>query len=130
MSEKAAQMGTSLPVATTAEQFPVYAIGMGESPRQRDKATPEGEITYASGCILRMLRKDGPKAEKAASVHVVDAAAIYELGVIYKAEGRVWVQPYTPDGGRMTFSITVERLVPAETSGGVTRQGSKNAEAA
>ncbi|HYJ68954.1 MAG TPA: hypothetical protein VEX15_14995 [Nocardioidaceae bacterium] len=109
---------TALPVATTAELWPVTVIGMGESPKEREKASPDGEVTYASGCILRVQRKDGSlRADKSASVHVTKPAGLYELGVIYKATGRVFVQPYESNG-RMALSITVEQLVPADADTG------------
>jgi hypothetical protein len=109
---------TALPVATTAEMWPVTVIGMGESPAERDKASPEGEVTYSSGCVLRMQRKDGKlKADKAASVNVINPASTYELGTIYKAVGRVYVQPWESNS-RITLSVTVEQLVPADADTG------------
>lgn len=117
MAENTPQ-GTALPVRTTSDLFPVYVIGMGGSPRPRGKATPDGEETHASGAILLMLRKDGTiSPDKSASVHVVEPAATYELGKKYRAQGAVWVQPYTSgsgDNARMALSITVQRLVPAD----------------
>jgi hypothetical protein len=108
---------TQLPVATTAELWPVTVIGMGESPKEREKASPDGEVTYSSGCILRVQRKDGTlRADKSASVHVTKPAGHYELGAIYKATGRVYVQPYESNG-RMALSITVEQLVPDSDTG-------------
>lgn len=122
-SQRPINLGTALPVHTHSDLWPLEVIGMGENPRERkDKATPQGEVTYSSGCILRRRQKDGSlRADKAASVHVINPAAIYELGVIYKAQGRVYVMPYETEGGRMTLSITVESLVPADTSAGVSR---------
>ena len=111
----AAKTATQLPIATTADLWPVTVIGMGESPSQREKASPEGEVTYSSGCVLRMQRKDGNlKADKAASVNVINPASTYELGRIYKAKGRVYVQPWESNT-RITLSVTVEQLVPADT---------------
>lgn len=109
--------GTTLPVQTTADQFPVFVIGMGESPRSREKTVPgTGEVTYASGTVLRMARKDGNlQADKAASVNVINPAATYALGEIYKAQGRVYVMPFE-NNGRMTLSITVEQLVPVDAA--------------
>ena len=64
-------------------------IGLGDTPRPREKAAPTGEVTYSTGCILRMLRKDGQVAsDKSASVNVINPAAIYEMGVVYQAEHR------------------------------------------
>jgi hypothetical protein len=109
---------TKLPIATTAELWPVTVIGMGETPTERDKASPEGEVTYASGCVLRMERKDGKlKADKAASVNVINPASTYELGTVYKAKGRVYVQPWESNS-RITLSVTVEQLVPADADTG------------
>jgi hypothetical protein len=62
-------------------------------------------------------------------VNVINKAAIYELGVTYRAQGRIYVQPWESNG-RMTLSITVEGLVPADTSTGVTRSSSSKSEAA
>jgi hypothetical protein len=114
----AVKTATQLPIATTAELWPVTVIGMGESPSQREKASPEGEVTYSSGCVLRMQRKDGQlKADKAASVNVINPASTYELGRIYVAKGRVYVQPWESNT-RITLSVTVEQLVPADTDSG------------
>jgi hypothetical protein len=113
-----AKTATQLPVATTAELWPVLVVGMGESPKERDKASPEGEVTYASGCILRVQRNDGSvRHDKSASVHVIKPAGVYELGTIYKATGRVYVQPWESNG-RVTLSVTVEQLVPADADTG------------
>ncbi|MGH3484712.1 MAG: hypothetical protein ACRDPQ_15940, partial [Nocardioidaceae bacterium] len=66
---------------------------------------------------LRVQRKDGTlRADKSASVHVTKPAGHYELGAIYKATGRVYVQPYESNG-RMALSITVEQLVPDTDTG-------------
>ena len=114
----AVKTATQLPIATTAELWPVTVIGMGESPKEREKASPEGEVTYSSGCVLRMQRKDGLlKADKAASVNVINPASTYELGRIYKAKGRVYVQPWESNT-RITLSVTVEQLVPADADTG------------
>ena len=114
----AQKSATKLPVATTAELWPVTVIGMGESPSEREKASPEGEVTYSSGCVLRMERKDGKlKADKAASVNVINPASIYELGTVYVAKGRVYVQPWESNS-RITLSVTVEQLVPADADTG------------
>lgn len=106
--------GTSFPVLTDARLFPVVVVGMGEAPRPREKASPEGEMTYSSGCVLMTLTKDGEaRANKSASVHVIDPASTYELGRKYVAKGRVYVQPYESNA-RVTYSITCEQLVPAD----------------
>lgn len=123
------QTATALPVATTAEMWPVTVIGMGESPKEREKASPTGEVTFSSGCILRMQRKDGSlRADKSASVHVTKPAGVYELGVIYQATGRVFVQPYE-NNGRMALSITVEQLVAADNEANPTATGKGQASA-
>ncbi|QDP94798.1 hypothetical protein FOE78_01685 [Microlunatus elymi] len=115
MSNQAISQGTALPVATHSDAWPVEVIGLGESPRERkDKATPAGEVTYSSGCILRRRQKDGSvRVDKSASINVINPAATYELGVVYLARGRVYVMPYESNG-RMALSITVEGLFPAE----------------
>ena len=127
----AQKTATKLPIATTAELWPVKVIGMGEAPTQREKTTPEGEVTYASGCVLRMERGDGTlKADKAASVNVINPASVYELGRVYVAKGRVYVQPWESNG-RVTLSITVEQLVPEEAeSAPVSRSASSAKEKA
>ncbi len=114
-------MSTQFPMCTDSKQWAVEVVGMGEEPRLREgKAAPTGEATYASGCILRVARKDGAlKADKSASVHVIEPAAVYELGVLYRAEGRVYVQPFmtgSGDSARIAYSITCERLVPAQAA--------------
>ncbi|WP_168202619.1 hypothetical protein [Georgenia wutianyii] len=90
----------------------MLTIGLGETPRLREgKLTPDGRPTYASGTILMTLRGGEVKADKTASVHVVEPAeAGYELGQKYAAQGRVWVMPYE-NNSRVALSITVERLV-------------------
>lgn len=104
---------TALPVHTTSEMWPVRVVGMGVAPKSREKAAPSGEPTFSSQTILMGRDRDGAdKPDKAASVHVIKPAATYELGGRYVSRGRVYVQPYTPDGGRMTLSIIVEELVP------------------
>lgn len=115
-------LGTQMPVETNAENFPVFVVGMGDSPKVRNdqngkpKHAPNGEVTYGSGCIARMLTKDGTvRNDKTASVHVTKPASIYELGQVYQAQGRVWVQPYESNG-RVALSITVEALVPAKSN--------------
>ncbi|MGH3884455.1 MAG: hypothetical protein ACRDRC_13800, partial [Pseudonocardiaceae bacterium] len=81
-------------------------------------------VTYASGCILRVQRKDGSlRADKSASVHVTKPAGHYALGEIYRAVGRVYVQPYESNG-RMALSITVEQLVPDSDTGTAPRTAS------
>lgn len=113
MNQNQNPAGTSFPVMTDASLFPVVVVGMGEAPRPREKASPEGEVTYSSGCVLMTLTKDGEaRANKSASVHVINPAATYELGRKYLAKGRVYVQPYESNA-RVTYSITCEQLVPA-----------------
>lgn len=123
--------GTALPVQTHSDAWQVEAIGMGETPRERqDKATPAGEVTYSSGCILRKRQKDGSlRTDKSASIHVINPASIYELGVVYRARGRIYVMPYESNG-RLALSITVEGLEPADTSAGISRSSSSKSEAA
>lgn len=108
-------IGTSLPVKTNGKDWPVVVIGLGSPirPRENSKPTPAGEITYASGCILMVERDGEASAQKSASVHVINPApeGQYELGTKYRAEGRVYVQPYESNQ-RVALSITVERLVP------------------
>lgn len=114
-------MSTKFPVCTDSQQWTVEGVGMGMAPKLREgKAAPTGEATYASGCILRVSRKDGELAvDKSASLHVLEPAAVYELGVLYRAEGRVYVQPFmtgSGDSSRIAYSITCQRLVPAQAA--------------
>lgn len=113
-------LGTQMPVETHADVFPVYAVGMGDAPKARNgedgrpKFAPSGDATYGTGCIARLLTKNGTvRNDKTASIHVTKPASVYELGEVYMAQGRVWVQPYE-SGGRVALSITVEQLVPAK----------------
>lgn len=104
-----------LPVVTESSLWPVYVVGLGAEPRPREKKSPTGELTYSSQTILMGGGADGSdKPDKGASVHVMQPSSRYELGQRYVSKGRVFVQPYTPDGGRMTLSITVDELVPAD----------------
>lgn len=107
---------TRMPIATTCGEGEVWGlscIGLGESPRPREKQSPDGRATFTTGCVLRVAAADGTiRAQKAASINVIEAAAVYEAGTAYVGQGLCWVTPYTPDGGRSTLSILVERLVP------------------
>lgn len=115
-------LGMKMPVQTHSDVFPVFTVGMGDSPKARQdqnkapKYAPNGEPTYGSGTILRQVTKDGTiRNDKSASVHVTKPASIYELGQVYEAKGAVWVQPYESNG-RVALSITVEQLVPVKAS--------------
>ncbi|UPK76407.1 hypothetical protein MU582_07165 [Nocardioidaceae bacterium SCSIO 66511] len=111
-------VGTSLPVETTADRWAVVVGGMGAPVKPREKAAPTGEQTHSSGCILMVQRKDGSvQPDKTASVHVLKPATVYEFGTFYEARGKVWVQPYESNE-RMALSITVEQLVPIGTDAG------------
>jgi hypothetical protein len=117
---KPQDLGTRMPVETHSDLASFYVVGMGDSPKGRNDANgkpkfaPNGEMTYGSGCIVRMVTKDGTiRNDKSASVHVTKPATIYELGQIYQAQGRIWVQPYESNG-RVALSITVEALVPVK----------------
>lgn len=107
-------LGTSLPVVTTADQWPVFVAGMGDPVRPiQEKRAPDGRIKLNSGGLLRVARKDGTIAtDKSASVHVINApeGGQLEFGQLYRAEGLVWVQPYESNQ-RVALSITVESLV-------------------
>jgi len=108
------QLGTSLPVATTADQFPVFVAGMDDPIKPGDKLAPDGRVKYSTGALLRVARKDGSVAtDKTASVHVINPPTEpFAFGTIYRAEGVVWVQPYMTGLDRLALSITVENLVP------------------
>lgn len=136
----ATQTGTAFPIATNANAFPVIALGMGDQAKQRTdgngrpKAAPTGEVTYSTGCVLRVATKDGGvRNDKIASIAVINPASVYELGEIYVAQGDVFVQPYQSGEGasaRLAYSITVERLVPAsQTSAGNRASAEKGAPA-
>lgn len=109
---------TRFPVATTAEAFPVLVLGIDDTVRERDKLAPDGSKTYASGCLLKVERADGSVAtDKSASIHVLKPCAEGRYDGLYIARGRVWVQPWTSDGGRLAYSITVDELVPWKRQG-------------
>lgn len=116
-------LGTSLPVRTHSDLTKIYVVGMGDSPKPRTdaktnmpKVNPNGEVTYSSGAILRVLAKDGTiRNDKTASIHVTEPAAMYELGQVYVADGDIFVQPYESNG-RVALSITVQALVPANAT--------------
>lgn len=104
--------GFSLPVATTADLSPLFVLGMGGAPRLREgKITPDGRLTYSTGCMLMIERNGEISPQRSASVHVVEPAATYELAAQYMAAGLVWVMPYEANG-RVALSIICERLVP------------------
>lgn len=106
---------TMLPVRTDGGTWPVIVVGMGDAVRPREKAAPDGRLTFTSGGILRVASKDGVlRSDKSASVHVIEqpASGVLELGKLYRGEGIVWVQPWESNG-RIALSITVERLVVA-----------------
>lgn len=110
--KKQAAGGTIFPVATTADLWPVIVAGLGGTPKPREgKFTPDGRPTYASQTILLVERDGVVNPRRGASVHVVEPASTYEMGVKYAAQGRVWVTPYESNS-RVEQSITVERLVP------------------
>lgn len=132
MSNNGTAQGTTQLIPTHSDLYPVYVVGMGVNPRERQgKFTPEGEVTYSSGCILRSLNKDGTVGiSKAASINVVEPSAMYELGTIYQAQGRIYVMAYTPNGSdRGTVSITVERLVPVDQVPTASSNGRSKADA-
>ena len=116
-------LGTALPVRTHSDLTKIVVVGMGDAPKQRTdqktnlpKVNPNGEITYGSGCILRVLAKDGTvRNDKSASIHVTEPASVYELGQVYEARGDIFVQPYESNG-RVALSITVQALVPANAT--------------
>jgi len=105
--------GTQMPWVTDARVQTVIVLGMGEQPRSREKVSPKGEPTFSTGCLLKVLSKDGTtKIDKTASVNVINPAEVYDLAVTYRAEGRIYVQPYE-NNGRIAYSILCEKLVPA-----------------
>ena len=108
-----ASEATPMPIATTAQVWRLIVVGMGEMPRPREKQSPDGRGTMTTGTVPITAGHDGRvKALKTASVHVIEADPEgYGVGAQYRADGLIWVTPYTPDGGRSTLSITVERLV-------------------
>jgi hypothetical protein len=116
-------LGTALPVRTHSDLTKIYVVGMGDAPKQRTdaktnlpKVNPNGEMTYSSGTILRVLTKDGSiRNDKTASIHVTEPASVYELGQVYEAVGDIFVQPYESNG-RVALSITVQALVLASAT--------------
>jgi len=106
------QQGTRAPYETDSRLCPVFAVGLGDVPRQRDKAAPTGEVTFSTGTVLRVESRDGTvRNDKTASVNVLEPAPVYELGTLYRSEGRVYLQPYESNG-RVALSVTCQRLVP------------------
>jgi hypothetical protein len=114
-----------LPIQTNSDAWPLIAAGMGEKMRMRmkgDRGTTQtnalsvdGRPTLASGCIPLLLDKEGQlRPQKAYSLHVINAVAddVIEFGQQVRADGAIWVQPYSGDNGRVLLSITVESLVP------------------
>lgn len=112
------QIGTKMPVPTDSSQFPVFVVGGSDViPKMREKRAPDGRPTFSSGAILLVERAGMRSADKLSSVHVISPDQSYSLGVIYRAEGKIWVMPYVPEGStRQALSITVERLVPVNPS--------------
>jgi len=104
---------TAFPIETDSLMWPVSVLGFGEAPRKRDKTAPDGRPTYSTGTILRVQSKDGSiRADKTASVNVIEPLEAYEIGVEYISAGTVFVQPYQNDARRLVYYITVEKLVP------------------
>lgn len=106
---------TEMPVQTHSEHWAVVSMGMGDSVVVRDKKSPDGRPTFASGTIMRTMTKAGEiKSQKSASVNVIEPpqnGEVYEFGQMYRGDGAIWVQPWESNG-RIALSITVERLVP------------------
>lgn len=101
----------TFPVRTTSDLQTIEVIGMGAEPKPREKASPEGEVTYTTGAILMVTNAAGEVApQKSASINVINPAVLV-LGEKYLAQGRIYVQPYESNS-RVTYSITVERFVP------------------
>lgn len=112
-------LGALMPVCTNSDLWEFFVIGMGDSPKQvtdenmRPKVFPgTGGFTLTTGTIPRFVSKDGTiRNAKGDSVKVVHALPVYELGEVYAAKGRIWVQPWE-NKGRVALSITCEELVP------------------
>lgn len=113
MTSATTAFGTMLPVATHGDLWPVIVMGTDTTPTPREKTSPDGRATYASGCLLRVIRKNGDRAiDKSASIHVINPDfGGYASGQDYRAVGAVWVQPYEANS-RVALSITVESLEP------------------
>lgn len=108
--------GLKLPIETAATMCEVRCVGMGSEVRLREKTAPDGRPTYSSGTILMVEGKDGAvSANKTASVNVIEAPhEPFQLGAMYRAEGKIWIMPYESNG-RVTLSVTVEKLVSVLT---------------
>ena len=103
---------TRFPIATTAENWPMLVLGIGDTIRPREKTAPDGSPTFSSGCLLKVERNDGSvNVDKSATVHVLKPASEPYEG-LHVPKGKIWVQPWTSDGGRLAYSITIEELVP------------------
>jgi len=69
-----ATVGTPMPMVTTAEIWALVVVGMGEMPRVREKQSPDGRGTFATGTVPVTAGPDGKsKALKTASVNVIEA---------------------------------------------------------
>lgn len=108
--------GTVMPVPTHSDVWPVYVMGLGDPMKVREKKSPNGRPTFSSGGLLKLLSKDGStRSDKTASVHVLNMNEMgsLEAGQLYRAEGKIWFQPYESNQ-RVAYSITVEHLVEVE----------------
>lgn len=110
-------------IKTTAREFPVLVrlTGSGSGrPRLDQNGAPkqngDGKATYGVDGQLIVLNRDGEvQISKNTSIHTVQPleAEVDVLGAaqVYRGEGTVFVTPYE-SGGRIAYSINVERLVP------------------
>ena len=107
---------TGWPIETDSMVWPVSALGLGDTPRERDgKLTPDGRKTYTTGAMIRVQSKNGEvRLDRASSLNVIEPAANYLAGVEYQSDGLVLVQPYQNDSKKLVYSITVERLLPVD----------------
>lgn len=116
-------------IATNANTFPVLLRLSGSNsgqPRADQKSgeiktSPDGRPTHkVAGTVISLNREDQPQEEKTCYVNSIEPleAELDVLGAtqLYKAEGRVWIKPFVPDGGRLAYSITVEKLVPVQNA--------------
>lgn len=107
--------GTSMPISTNAELFPVFVLGLGDSPKPSQSKSPLGTVKYTTGCLLKVRKADGTiGTDRTASISVINPVqGVYEEAQYYMAKGRVWVQPWLAQGGyKSNLSITCEELVP------------------
>lgn len=115
-------------IKTNSRDFPVLVrlTGSNSGNPRLDQATKtpktnrDGKLTYTVDGSLIVLNRDGDvTVNKTASVHTtvpLEAEVdLFGAAQVYRGEGTVFVTPYE-SGGRIAYSINVERLVPVQAA--------------